>query len=410
MIKKTLKINFIFLVALNFLEFQAFSIYPFTSTSQIFDQSPDAPDVNISEIEEKLKTAGGNKIREYPTRNLVELYDDNGFKYIQKIYDHTLDLSDSDPESLASQDSNRYTAYEELFAYKLSQKLKLKLIPPTIIYPENSNYILRQFFIDESIPAKKREVEGLNKMNSPLIIFDYLIGHIDRNNNNFLLAKDGSIYGFDNESILIHATKKTSINMIKVERKILMISTEISDIENKIIDNNKLKENLSQADILKLEKTQKLLNKKKIALISEKQRLQKKRVKIPEGKSSLFSFASESEPFKKEDLMSFFFEEEVWDQFNSETNWEQWFDEHTSPMFRQKTLFNTEVLESMKKIFMEKKDLLSKKMKEVLRKEGKEKFFKSAQELRIKSMNERKDFYQKYFRKERKFYIPSTGC
>ncbi|MBX9838232.1 MAG: hypothetical protein K2X69_07920 [Silvanigrellaceae bacterium] len=381
----------------------------FNSILQIYEPYDEEKILNL---EEKLKNANGKIIKEFSTKNIVELYNDNNFKYIQKLYDNSLEIPE---EEMIYENPNKYSSNEELFSYKLSRKLKLNILPPTAIFQKEGSidYIVRQVYIDQSISAKKRQIDGLDKLNSPIIIFDYLIGLKDRYNNNFLISEDGSITAFDNESIFATNRKHaldiaiTERKIIKIEKELYIISEKLNEIQNKLIGLNK--KPLDKKTSI-FERDKKNLEKQKKSLISKKSSLDAELLTFSNKKTSLLNSIFNRKSFENEELKSFFFKEEIWNEFNNESNWKQWFYDNAPNTAHPKNDFGTKQLEKDSVIFLKKLDFLKKIMTKTLKKEGKDNFFKSAQELREQSMKERKEFYIRHMNENRKFSFPASEC
>ena len=163
-------------------------------------------------IENNLKLAKGTKIQSLSRSNLVARYKDtiSGIEYIEKTYDY-----------LNDERTNEKLAKREYFAYQLDKKIGLKLVPPTIYFqdPTNKkNYIVRQLYICNSISVEEKKSDLKYNLNgTALPVFDQLIGSSDRNFNNFLISKDGTVTAIDHEAIFTDAYLETNPNFKKEE-------------------------------------------------------------------------------------------------------------------------------------------------------------------------------------------------
>lgn len=176
---------------------------------------------DIEKIESDLKDFSLKdrlKIKDLTKNNLVTLYKDNktGIKYVEKYFDF---------ESLNEHNENKLSSDNEFAAYAFSKNFKLNLVPPTVKFVDiknPSNYYVRQYYFEdgfaidaeskkflESIPSSKKQ--DYSSKNTPLVIFDYLLGNSDRNFNNYIISKNGSIIAFDHEFIFRYYFKDSEL-------------------------------------------------------------------------------------------------------------------------------------------------------------------------------------------------------
>ncbi|APJ03220.1 hypothetical protein [Silvanigrella aquatica] len=172
---------------------QALKTYKFENIDEIYSQN------SHQSIEFILMTSQGY----VSAQNLgflseASLYVDMGthkdFFFIEKTYDYL---------TMNNINTNLPNAENEVFAYELDKALGLNIVAPTIYFqsPINKeNYHVRQVFIQRAHTQDSRRNKNNFKLNgSPIIIFDKLIGATDRNDNNYLVAQNGTTIAIDHE-------------------------------------------------------------------------------------------------------------------------------------------------------------------------------------------------------------------
>lgn len=213
-IKKKIYLLFLLVLQIGYYNTPCFANNtPIISLKELFTKH------NIDKIESDLQNFSledREEIKNLSRNNLVILYKDQktGIKYVEKYFDY---------ESLNIYNENKLSSNNEFIAYAFSKKIKLKLVPPTIKFADiktPNNYYVRQYYFEdgftidyeskkiiESIPSSKKQ--DYSNKNTPLMIFDYLLGNSDRNFNNYIITKNGSIIAFDHEYIFRYFSKES---------------------------------------------------------------------------------------------------------------------------------------------------------------------------------------------------------
>ncbi|APJ02843.1 hypothetical protein [Silvanigrella aquatica] len=168
----------------------AFNIVNIEKLSEIYSGNIDEQAKKIEEIEKKLKKAKGILISNFDHDGRIQRYKDSqsGVIYIERKFSNSSNLT------VLGVDDN---PWKEYFAYKFSKEIGLNIVPPTFIFRDAENkdvFYMRQLYIQNARNLKKLRVKIQDiKVQSPLNIFDKLVGSKTRMGNHLLLFPDGSV-------------------------------------------------------------------------------------------------------------------------------------------------------------------------------------------------------------------------